>query len=58
MKNLFPLRRQQHKMDKRNDRKFETKQINTKRYANSALPYLRKLLNIDEDNNRRIIRNI
>ena len=58
MKNLFPLRKQQHKMDKRKNRKFETKQINTKRYASSALPYLTKLLNIDEENNRKIIRNI
>ena len=58
MKNLFPLRKQQHKMDKRKNRKFETKQINTKRYASSALPYLTKLLNIDEENNRKMIRNI
>ena len=45
-------------MEKRKNRKFETKKINTKRYASSALPYMIKLLNIDEENKRKMIRNI
>lgn len=58
MKNLFPLKKLKHKMEKRKNRKFETKKINTKRYASSALPYMIKLLNIDEENKRKMIRNI
>ena len=52
MKNIFPLKKFKHKMKRRNDRKYETRKINTKRFENSALPYMTKLLNEDEERKR------
>ena len=49
MKNLFPLKKLKHKMERRNYRKYKTKHINTKRFECSALPYMTKLLNEDEE---------
>ena len=41
-------------MKRRNDRKYETRKINTKRFENSALPYMTKLLNEDEERKRKM----
>ena len=43
---------------KRNHRKFQTKQINSKRYKKSALPFMAKLLNDEEDIKRGVIKKI
>ena len=56
MKKLFPIKRSKHNMKKRNARKFQTKQINSKRYEKSALPFMTKLLNNEEDMKRKISR--
>ena len=58
MKDLFPIKKLKHKMKKRNIRKYETKQIKTKRYASSALPYMTNLLNKDEEKKTKMMRNI
>ena len=46
------------KLKERNIRKYETKQINTKRFESSALPYMTNLLNKDEENKRKMMKNI
>ena len=58
MKDLFQIKKLKHKMKKRNIRKYETKQIKTKRYASSALPYMTNLLNEDEEKKTKMMRNI
>ena len=58
MKDLFPVKKFKHKMKKRNIRKYETKQIKTKRFARSDLPYMTNLLNKDEEEKRKMMRNI
>ena len=40
-----PLRKINHKMEKRNMEKFKNLKANTKRYENSAVPYMRRQLN-------------
>ena len=57
MKNLFPLNKTKHCMKKRKQRKFQTKQHNTNRYKKSALPYMRKLLNIENAKKNQILEN-
>jgi hypothetical protein len=48
LKNLFPLNKNDHKMKLRKQKKYKILKANTKRYKQSALPYMRRLLN-DED---------
>ena len=48
VKNMFPLRKVIHGMKKRKHRKFQNVRTNTTRYKQSAIPYMVKLLN-DED---------
>ena len=45
VKSLFPLKKSKHNMKIRITNKFKTKKANTKRYENSAVPYMRRLLN-------------
>ena len=58
IKDLFPMKKFKHKMKKRNSRKYETKQINTKRFERSALPYMTNLLNKHEEEKRKMMKNI
>ena len=58
VKNLFPLNNSKHKMNLRNKRKYKTNKQNTKRYKNSALPYMRKLLNNEHRKKQKIIKEI
>ena len=44
-------------MKKRKQRKFQTKKHNTNRYKKSALPYMRKLLNIENAKKNQILEN-
>ena len=57
MKNLFPLKKFKHKMKRQNPMKYEEKKITTKRFASSALPYMTKLLN-EEEEKKKIIKDI
>ena len=45
VKSMFPLKQSKHNMKLRITNKFKTKRANTKRYENSAVPYMRRLLN-------------
>ena len=45
LKSMFPLRKINHKMEKRNMEKFKNLKANTKRYEKSAVPYMRRKLN-------------
>ena len=47
VKDRFPLYKSKHQMKKKKFKKFETQTSYTKRYNKSALPYKRKLLNDD-----------
>ena len=55
MKHLFPLKKSKHNMKIRNKRKFQTKQINSKRYEKSAVPFMTQLLNSEEEMKRKIL---
>ena len=44
-KRMFPIRKMNHKMKKRNMEKFKNLKANTKRYEKSAVPYMRRKLN-------------
>ena len=58
LKTLFPLNKSKHNMKKRNKRKYQTRKIKTKRLENSAIPYMTKLLNIEESKKQKIIENL
>ena len=55
MKNLFPIKKSENNMKTRKKRKFQTKQINSKRYEKSALPFMTKMLNSEEERKRKIL---
>ena len=48
VKDLFPKNDQTIKMNLSNQRKYKIKKIRTERYKKSSLPYMQKLLNIEE----------
>ena len=45
---FFPKRKSHHKMKKRKAEKYLKNKARTKRYQNSAIPYMQKLLNKDD----------
>ena len=47
-KKLFPLKKQNHKMEKRKSEKFIIKKMHTERYLKSAIPDMKRLLNKEE----------
>ena len=55
MKHLFPFKKSKHNMKIKNKRKFQTKQINSKRYEKSAVPFMTQLLNSEEEMKRKIL---
>ena len=48
VRKFFPKNTSKHKMKKRKTKPFKQSKINTERYKNSAIPYMRRLLNKDE----------
>ena len=48
VKNLFPLNRNEHKMEKRSKEKYKVMKIKTNRYKKSAIPHMVNLLNSHE----------
>ena len=42
-------------MKKRRQEIYKIKKPNTKRYKNSAIPYMTKLLNVDDEKRRKIL---
>ena len=49
VKSMFPLKTSKHTMKKRKTNKFKIFKTNTKRFEQSAVPYMRRLLNKDWD---------
>ena len=45
VKDMFPIKKSKHQMEIRKTNKFKTVKANTKRFDNSAIPYMRRLLN-------------
>ena len=45
VKDMFPMKKNEHSMKKRKSEKFQVKRVKTERYRRSALPYMVNLLN-------------
>ena len=52
VKSMFPIKKQMHNMKLRTKNKYIMDKKRTERYEKSAIPYMRKLLNIDDVNRR------
>ena len=50
VKDLFPLKQKSHEMDLRDTEKYVVKHANTERYKNSAIPFMQRLLNENNQN--------
>ena len=57
MKSLFPINKTSHPMKTRKQRMFHTKKNNTKRWKKSALPYMTKLMNDENEKKNEILKN-
>lgn len=55
VKNMFSKKIESHKMKKRGQELYKVKMIKTKRYQQSAIPYMVRLLNIDYEKKRKIV---
>ena len=53
VKDFFPKKKQKHKMIKRKVKKFKINNAKTKRYSNSAIPYMQRLLNKENEKKER-----
>ena len=53
VKNMFPMNRNNYRIETRNKNKFKVFRAKTKRYDKSALPYMRRLMNEEWTNNMR-----
>ena len=58
MKVMFPLNNREHKMEIRNKKKYKVLKANTKRLKQSALPYMRRLLNNEHAMKAQAMKNI
>ena len=50
---MFPQKARNHKMETRNQEKFDVTFAHTERYRNSSIPYMQRLLNNDEEVRKR-----
>ena len=57
MNELFKNKKPKHQMKKRNEEKYEIKIAKTKRYKQSSLPYMTKLLNNEHKEKIKIMKN-
>ena len=55
---MFPLNQSNHIMEKRSREKFKDVRCNTERFRKSALPYMRKILNKDYSEKKKILGNL
>ena len=53
VKNMFPINEQKYRIETRKRNKFKIFKSNTNRYDKSAVPYMRRILNEDWQNNMR-----
>ena len=58
LKDLFQLKVNNHQMIKRKTRKYQPIKIKTERYKKSAIPYMTKLLNNDNEAKHSILKSI
>ena len=58
VKDLFKLNRTKHQMKKRKTLKYEMIKAKTKRYKQSSLPYMTKLLNEEHEQKSQIMKRI
>ena len=58
VKDMFPIKKSKHKMKKRMEKRFKTKKNKTKRRQNSALPYMRKLLNDEYQKKQKMLKDL
>ena len=54
-KKLFPVRKENHRMIKRNTEKYLIKYMNTERYMKSAIPAMIRALNGEELKRRKLL---
>ena len=58
VKKFFPLENSKHKMKTRKKEKYKIFKQNTKRYQNSAIPFMRRLLNNEYEEKGKIVEKI
>ena len=55
--NIFPIKKQNHKMNKRKVEKFKVNKGRTTRYRKSAVPFMQKILNDEFEKKRQFLKN-
>ena len=55
LKNMFSKKGKSHAMKKRGQELYKIKMIKTKRYKKSAIPYMARLFNTDQEKRRKIV---
>ena len=58
LKKFFPVKKSEHKMKKRKTMKFKTNKTRTERYRKSAIPYMQRLLNKEDNMKTSIIKSV
>ena len=58
LKKFFPVKKSEHKMKKRKTMKFKTNKTRTERYRKSAIPYMQRLLNKEDNLKTSIIKSV
>jgi hypothetical protein len=56
VRNFFPLKEKNHKMKMRKEKKYVVNKAKTKRYRRSAIPYMQKILNLENDKQQAILK--
>ena len=56
MKQLFPLAQKKHGMSTRTQQKFQVYKAKSERYKKSAIPYMQKLLNENDNRIKQFLR--
>ena len=56
-KSMFPSKVKTHQMELRSEEIFSVEHANTERYLKSAIPYMQRLMNNDEQNKQNGQRN-
>ena len=57
VKDFFPRKKKLHKMKKRKENIFVINKAHTKRYKNTAIPYMQQLLNVENKEKQMILKN-
>ena len=57
VKDFFPRKKKLHKMKKRKENIFVINKAQTKKYKNTAIPYMQQLLNVENKEKQMILKN-